>query len=69
MSENNTEQSSSIELPLQASDEGETIPVSTFPDVSVFDKSTTNPAIIIPVKRTVPRAIPELSPSYRGKLG
>ena len=47
------EQPSTAQLPLQAnSNTQESIPLSQFPDISVFAKSTTYPALIIPVKRT-----------------
>ena len=47
------EQPSTALLPLQANTATQDcIPLSQFPDISVFAKSTTYPALIIPVKRT-----------------
>jgi tRNA (guanine37-N1)-methyltransferase len=39
-------------LPLKAKDENDILPVCRFPPLSVFEQSTTYPAIIVPVRRT-----------------
>jgi len=52
--EKRKERITSSSLPLSPPNSGETtaIPVSHFPDLSFFSRSTTYPALIVPVKRT-----------------